>query len=167
MATAGELRAGDRFRWANSAWYTACRVERGRSSAGVELVRVHVGQRRSADVAFAPHDPVEIAGRPLQVTVSCADADEADAIARALVERRLAAAAQHWPARSVYRWNGEVRRADETVLAVKTLDTHLDAVQSAIGELHSYDTPSIWSSPAQVDLDVREWLESETGREAP
>ncbi len=165
MATAGELRAGDRFRWAASAWYTACRVERGRSSAGVELVRVYVGHRRSADVAFAPHDPVEIAGRPLLVTVSCAGPDEADVIAGALVDRRLAAGAQHWPARSVYRWNGEVRRADETVLAVKTLDTHFDAVLAAIGELHSYGTPSIWSSPAQVDLDVRDWLETETESE--
>ena len=160
--TAASLKAGDRFRWGDSKWHTARRIERGPSSTGEELVRVYINRRNSPDVAFAPDDPVVIGGRPILVTVNCADADEADRIGQALVERRLAAATQHWTARSTYRWNGDIQRADETMLAAKTLDTHLDAVREAIVELHSYDTPSIWATDADVDTDVREWLKNET-----
>lgn len=165
MTTARELRAGDRFRWSTSDWYIARRVEYGTGSFGADLVRVWINRVRSPDVGFAPDDPVEIAGRPIRVTVSCANPGEADAIAEALVDRNVAAAAQHWPARSVYRWDGEVRRADETVLSVRTLDSCLEAVCSVIGEMHSYDTPSIWSDHADVGPDVRAWLEAEISEE--
>ena len=168
MATAAELQAGDRFRWGGSSWFRVQRIEWGTDvEDGGDLVQVYVvrPKRRSPapDVAFAPGHPVEIADRPIRVTVSCDGPEEASIIAEALIDRRLAAGAQHWPVRSIYRSNGDVRRADETVLVIETLDTHLDAVQAAVVELHSYDAPSIRSEDADVGVAVRTWLMNETG----
>jgi periplasmic divalent cation tolerance protein len=67
--------------------------------------------------------------------------DEADKIARALVERRLAACVNMVAIESVYRWKGKVENAQEWLLLVKTTAGALDDVEAAIRELHSYALP--------------------------
>src|SRR5512141_2326257 len=69
---------------------------------------------------------------------------EAEAAGRTLVERRLAACVNILPGMiSHYRWEGKVERAEEVVMIVKTRTSLVDAVSSAVRELHSYDTPAI------------------------
>jgi periplasmic divalent cation tolerance protein len=68
--------------------------------------------------------------------------DEARKIARALVERRLAACVNIVaPVESVYRWQGEVENAQEWLLIIKTTAQAFSKVREAICELHSYDLP--------------------------
>ncbi len=68
--------------------------------------------------------------------------EEGRKIARALVERRLAACVnQIGPIESVYRWKNEVESAQEWLLLIKTTAAQLAAVQAAIKELHSYELP--------------------------
>ena len=68
--------------------------------------------------------------------------EEAEKIAHALVERRLAACVNIvGPIHSVYRWQGKVESADEHLLLIKTTSTGFDAVARAIRELHSYELP--------------------------
>jgi periplasmic divalent cation tolerance protein len=68
--------------------------------------------------------------------------DEARKIARALVERRLAACVNIVaPVESVYRWQGEVENAEEWLLIIKTTAQAFSKVREAICELHSYDLP--------------------------
>ena len=68
--------------------------------------------------------------------------EEADRLAEALVERRLAACVNVvGPMRSVYRWQGEVERADEFLLLIKSTAAQFAAVAAAIQELHSYELP--------------------------
>src|SRR5688500_14964390 len=69
--------------------------------------------------------------------------EEADRIAPALIERRLAACVQLVPIESRYVWKGEVAVDDEVLLLIKTRADRFDAVQSAIVELHSYEVPEI------------------------
>ncbi len=67
--------------------------------------------------------------------------EEAGRIARALVERRLAACVNVLAIESVYRWKDAVESAQEWLLLVKTTAAASDQVQAAIRELHSYDLP--------------------------
>jgi periplasmic divalent cation tolerance protein len=77
--------------------------------------------------------------------------DEASRIARALIERRLAACVNVVPGvRSTYRWQGAVRTDAEWLLIVKTRRDRFDEVRAAIRELHSYELPEV------VMLDVAE-----------
>lgn len=67
--------------------------------------------------------------------------EDAGRIARALVERRLAACVNVVAIESVYRWKDEVKSAEEWLLVIKTTASALDQVYASIKELHLYDLP--------------------------
>ncbi len=78
-------------------------------------------------------------------------AEDAERIARALVERRLAACVSVVPGVvSVYRWKGEVRRDEERLLVVKTRGEKLEALRQAIVELHPYELPEVLALPVEA-----------------
>lgn len=86
---------------------------------------------------------------------------EASRIARALVERRLAACVNVVPGvLSTYRWKGAVQSEAEWLLVVKTTADKFEDVRRAIRELHSYELPEIVMLEAgQVDPDYRAWID--------
>lgn len=68
--------------------------------------------------------------------------EEAQKIARHLVERRLAACVNIVPRiTSVYRWQGKVEEAGEWLLIIKTTAAAFGEVREAIAGLHSYEIP--------------------------
>jgi periplasmic divalent cation tolerance protein len=68
--------------------------------------------------------------------------DEAQKIARHLVEHQLAACVNILPRiESIYRWQGKVESSQEWLLLIKTSAEYLPRVCDAIRELHSYDLP--------------------------
>jgi periplasmic divalent cation tolerance protein len=81
--------------------------------------------------------------RPIRlVLTTTANPEEAARLGRALVEERLAACATLIPAvQSIYRWQGEVESATETLLLLKTGPEQLAALEARLDELHSYETP--------------------------
>ncbi len=67
---------------------------------------------------------------------------EAQKIAQALVERRLAACVNIVPRiQSVYRWEDKVQSSEEFLLLIKTTVARAARIQSVIRELHSYELP--------------------------
>lgn len=67
---------------------------------------------------------------------------EAEKIAHALVDRRLAACVNIVPkVQSVYRWEGKVETAEEYLLLIKTRQACEAGVCAAIRELHFYQLP--------------------------
>jgi periplasmic divalent cation tolerance protein len=101
---------------------------------------------------------------PVEVTVTCGDADEARLIGRLLVERRLAACAQTWPITSCYRWDGEVVDDTEWLVLLKTTDDRFDEIAALVREHHSYDLPAIVMLPVgAVGPGYAEWLAESTG----
>jgi len=76
------------------------------------------------------------------VLTTAASEEEARRIARALVDRRIAACVNIVPQiASIYRWQAKVEEASEWLLIVKTTAAHFGSVRQAISELHSYDLP--------------------------
>lgn len=76
------------------------------------------------------------------VLTTAGSQEEARKIARALVERRLAACVNILPQiESVYRWQGRVEEAQEYLLLIKTTTAMFGRVRDAIKELHSYELP--------------------------
>ena len=76
------------------------------------------------------------------VLTTCSSLEEARSIAHALVERQLAACVNIVPQiESVYRWQGEIETATESLLVIKTTSDHFDSVREALIELHSYEIP--------------------------
>ena len=75
------------------------------------------------------------------------------ALARALVERRLAACVNVLAeCASVYRWKGEIETAPETPLLIKVLASRYDELEGAIRELHPYELPEIVALPVSAGL---------------
>ena len=71
-------------------------------------------------------------------------AEDAERLARALVERRLAACVSVVPGVvSHYRWQGELQRDEERLLVIKTRSERLDALRRALAELHPYELPEL------------------------
>lgn len=88
----------------------------------------------------------------------------AERIARAAIEKRLAACARIREADSVYRWEGEIRSEREFVLELKTTDAALGAVEALIKQLHSYELPEIVVHPISGgSKDYLAWVSAETG----
>jgi|SRR5580704_14565412 periplasmic divalent cation tolerance protein len=83
------------------------------------------------------------------VLVSCGSRAEARQIARALVERRLAACVSQigFPVTSTYRWEGRVESAKEFLLLIKTSKKRFGALRAALRKLHSYKVPEIIALP--------------------
>jgi periplasmic divalent cation tolerance protein len=89
--------------------------------------------------------------------------EEAEMIARSLLEKRLAACVQIQSVDSFYRWNGEIGRDAEKLLFCKTADDRFEALRDAILALHSYETPEIVRVPITGGLDrYLTWLVAET-----
>lgn len=82
------------------------------------------------------------------VYVTCASVEQAEQLGEAAVAEKLAACANILPAmRSIYFWQGELQRDQETVLLLKTSEARLSALRQRLAALHSYDNPCIVDWP--------------------
>jgi periplasmic divalent cation tolerance protein len=76
------------------------------------------------------------------VLTTAIDPEEAARLGRTLVDERLAACATLLPAvQSIYRWEGHVETAEETLLLLKTSQEQIPALEARLHQLHSYATP--------------------------
>ncbi len=94
-----------------------------------------------------------------------ASLDEAERIGRAMIDKRLAACVNILgPARSLYRWDGEIEQADEIPALFKTSDTLAEQLIAEIAEMHSYDLPAVCQWPIErAATGYLDWGLTETG----
>ena len=99
----------------------------------------------------------------IQVFTTTSRKEEADTIAAALVDRRLAACVQVvGPMTSVYRWQGKVETSQEWLCVIKSRESLYPALEEAIEELHSYEVPEIVALPIVAgSAAYLSWLERE------
>jgi len=95
------------------------------------------------------------------VLSSTSSREEAQKIAEALVEGRLAACVQIvGPMHSVYRWQGAVEEAEEFLLLMKTTVTSLPRLRNELKSLHSYEVPECIEIPIESGLPAyMEWID--------
>jgi periplasmic divalent cation tolerance protein len=77
------------------------------------------------------------------VLVTCGSLPEARKIARAVVQKQLAACVNihSSPIESIYTWKGKVETSREHLLLIKTTARRLRSLEREVLRLHSYETP--------------------------
>lgn len=94
---------------------------------------------------------------------TCGSAEEAERLARSLVEERLAACVTVIsPVRSFYRWKGAVADEAEWLLVIKTSRPLFARLRIALESTHSYEVPEIIALPViEGSSSYLSWLDSE------
>jgi periplasmic divalent cation tolerance protein len=96
----------------------------------------------------------------LVVLTTLENPDEGERLARLIIESELAACVQILPPMtSIYRWEGKIERASETLLLIKTTRAAYHTLEKLIIQNHSYQTPEILSLTVESGLkDYLDWL---------
>ncbi len=94
----------------------------------------------------------------LLVLTTVATRADADALARAMVEQRLAACVHIEAIDSVYHWEGAVQTEPEFRLLLKTAPQRHAALLEALRAAHPYELPAIVSLPAQAGRAFATWV---------
>jgi periplasmic divalent cation tolerance protein len=117
-------------------------------------------------VSPQPSKGGESEARDVDILLVNAPPDRARAIARALVERRLAACVNILPGvTSIYRWEGKIEEAAESMLFIKTRRELVAEVTAAVRALHPYAVPEIVAVPLASDRGnaaYLDWVYAET-----
>jgi periplasmic divalent cation tolerance protein len=105
----------------------------------------------------------------IQILTTTEKAEDAEQIAQALVEKRLAACVQIvGPITSIYRWQRKIERAQEFQCWIKTRQALFERVQTAIRKLHSYEVPEILAVPVlEGGKDYLSWLDDSIVKTSP
>ncbi len=98
------------------------------------------------------------------ILVTVSKTEEAELIARSLVEECLAACCNIIPSiQSVYRWEGKVCADQEILLIIKTKAELFGKLEHRVRELHSYQIPEIIALPVHAGSEpYLQWLDTST-----
>ncbi|MFN2309176.1 MAG: divalent-cation tolerance protein CutA [Gammaproteobacteria bacterium] len=98
------------------------------------------------------------------VLCTAPDPATAEALARAMVEARLAACVNVLPGiRSIYRWQGALQSDSEALLILKTRQDRFGALAAALREQHPYELPEIIAVPVSDGLSAYlAWIDHNT-----
>lgn len=96
----------------------------------------------------------------LIVLTTTPNIEEAEALARKIVEAKLAACVQVLPAmKSFYIWENAVQADAEHLLLIKTLAEKFDELKAFIESNHSYEIPELVALTAEkVSENYLDWL---------
>jgi periplasmic divalent cation tolerance protein len=103
--------------------------------------------------------------KTIQVVTTAGTKADAQRIARAVIEKRLAGCVQIvGPITSTYWWQGEIETAEEWLCVIKSRRDLYEELEEAIREVHPYDVPEILAVPVTAgSRDYLRWLDSELG----
>ncbi len=106
-----------------------------------------------------------MADREFGMAVVAAPGDAAEAIARAIVERKLAACAQVTAdVSSVYWWRGKVEAASERLIFIKTTRSRVPPIRELLKSIHPYELPELIFLPITAGSDAYlAWLSEVIG----
>ncbi len=105
----------------------------------------------------------------MRLVIVTAPREVAAALARTIIEERLAACANIVPEiRSIYAWDGKIQDDEEALMLLKTTAEKVTRLVARVRELHPYDVPEVIaidlnegdSNPAYLD-----WVRKVVGPE--
>jgi len=99
------------------------------------------------------------------VLTTAPSAEVAETVVERLLEGGLIACANMVPGvRSLYRWQGQIRRDDEVLVLMKSTGAAYDRLEAALAEMHPYDVPEIVAVPLSEGLaPYLSWVMAEVG----
>lgn len=105
----------------------------------------------------------------LQISTTTSSQEDAERIARTLIEKRLAACVQIVaPVKSVYRWKGNIETVQEWLCLIKTTGDLFQQVSQTIRAIHPYETPEIIAIPIiDGSPDYLCWIQDSTNANTP
>ncbi len=108
--------------------------------------------------------PIPEAADVVLVLVTFPDAEAAGAVARALVEEKLAACVNVVPGlRSIYVWEGKVCDESEAWCLIKTRKSLYAPLRDRIAAMHPYQVPEIIAVPlCEGNAPYLDWVLSST-----
>jgi periplasmic divalent cation tolerance protein len=103
---------------------------------------------------------------PIVALSTVASAEDAERIARSLVEKRLAACVNIVPGVvSIYRWKDGIERDEEWLLVIKTRGERFEALKTALVAEHPYEVPElIATAVVGGHAPYLEWLDAAVNR---
>lgn len=106
--------------------------------------------------------------RILVVTTTVGSEATATALARAMVEQRLAACVQiDREVTSLYRWKGDLCEDLEARLVIKTTLEREAALRAFLAEHHPYELPQFVAMTAAASADYAQWVRGEVSATVP
>lgn len=106
----------------------------------------------------------QLSHQPVVVLTTLPTTHDAEAfLASLLAERLIACGTVGQAVRSVYRWEGQVERAEELPVTLKTTQDRLEALETAVRAQHPYQVPE-WLVLAveQASSTYGQWIVDET-----
>lgn len=99
----------------------------------------------------------------IQVFTTTGKRQDAERIAKALIDRKLAACVQIMgPVESTYRWQGRIEKSSEWFCFIKSTRDLFAELEKAIKEEHPYEVPEIISVPISGGSpDYLQWLKGQ------
>ncbi len=99
---------------------------------------------------------------------TCPDLHIAQDIAKALLEKHLAACVNIVPQiQSLYEWKGEIVNDTEVLLLIKTQTKHYASIENLLVRLHPYEVPELIALPIHTGLSCYlDWIQSVTEKDA-
>jgi periplasmic divalent cation tolerance protein len=96
---------------------------------------------------------------PRIVMVTASSVKEARMLAQGILEQHLAACVNIVPGvESHYRWKGELEKAEEALMIIKTSAEQFEALAGYIRQHHSYECPEIVAvSTHEISPGYRSW----------
>lgn len=91
------------------------------------------------------------------IYITTPSVEEAEKIAKTLLEKKLAACVNIFPIKSFFWWNGKIEEANEFVTIVKTKAEKFSEIKEEVKKLHSYTVPCICEIP--IERGLREFLD--------
>ena len=100
------------------------------------------------------------------VFVTCDSKEQAEEIAQAVVNEKLAACVNVVPAiRSCYIWEGKLTWSDELLMLIKTTRGRFEQLQNRITALHTYELPEIVAVSIEDEHQkYLDWIDMSVGR---
>lgn len=97
------------------------------------------------------------------VYTTCGNATEAEALARDLIDNRLAACVNVIPGLlSYYRWQGKIENDAELMMMIKTSRHLLGEVRATLDRMHSYELPEMIVVPIlDGSTSYLDWMDQE------
>jgi periplasmic divalent cation tolerance protein len=99
----------------------------------------------------------------IQVMTTVEDRNDAEKIAKYLVEKRLAACVQVLgPLSSYFHWQGKLDMANEYLCLIKSRNDLFHELETVIKDMHPYEVPEILAVPIEKgSIEYLEWMAAE------